>query len=198
MPVMVSNQSGIVVGHMAATHPGRLGHLFSPGGERGPWSFMPYALDNGAYGAFLKGTPWNEAAWLGLLRWASRTDQAPIWCAVPDVVGDREATLALWPIYAPTVCAFGWRPALVLQDGMTFDDVPDEECMLFIGGSTEWKDRAIRPWAARYPGRVHVGRVNHWKRLIHCHVAGVTSVDGTGWFHHVQRALLVRYLEEYA
>lgn len=35
--------------HALARETGRLGHLFSPGGQRGPWPWFPYALDNGAF-----------------------------------------------------------------------------------------------------------------------------------------------------
>jgi hypothetical protein len=65
---------------------------------------------------------------------------------------------------------------------MTFDDVPDPDCILFVGGSDEWKDAAIEPWCARFPGRVHVARVNTWRRLVTSWRAGAVSIDGTGWF----------------
>jgi hypothetical protein len=79
---------------------------------------------------------------------------------------------------------------------MTFDDVPDEECVVFLGGSTEWKLAAINPWCARFPGRVHVGRVNTWERLVRCWRAGAIAVDGTGWFHRKQLADLTKFLGE--
>lgn len=46
---------------------------------------------------------------------------------------------------------------------------------------------AIAPWCARFPGRVHVARVNTWDRLIACWRAGAISVDGTGWFHKARK-----------
>lgn len=198
--VMVSNQSGMEVGHMAATYPDRIGHLYSPGGQRGPWAFMPYALDNGAYPAFTSGQPWDLNAWRELLLWAASSGQAPLWAIVPDVVGDRDATLANWPVYVPEVKRRGFRPAFAVQDGMTFADVPDGDPLLFIGGSPGWKDEAIVPWCSRYPGRVHVGAVNEWARLVKCWRAGAVSVDGTGWFHKSprsnQRAQLRKFLQE--
>lgn len=198
--VMVSNQSGMEVGYLAATYPGRIGHLYSPGGQRGPWPFVPYALDNGAYPAFTSGQPWDVQAWRELLHWAACSGQQPLWVLVPDVVGNRQATLDNWPVYVPEVKRRGFRPALAIQDGMTFDDVPADAEMLFIGGSTEWKDSAIGPWCARFPNRVHVGRVNEWDRLARCWRAGAVSVDGTGWFHRSprsnQRAQLVKFLRE--
>lgn len=48
MIVMPANSSGWFW-HSLARETGRLGHLYSPGGQRGPWPWFPYALDNGAY-----------------------------------------------------------------------------------------------------------------------------------------------------
>lgn len=48
MIVMPSNASGWFW-HTLARETGRLGHLYSPGAQRGPWPWFPYALDNGAF-----------------------------------------------------------------------------------------------------------------------------------------------------
>lgn len=180
--VMVSNQTGIEVGLLAGQYPGRIGHLLSPKGERGPWREVPYALDNGAWPAFKNGRAWSEPEWRRLLQWALMSGIAPLWALVPDVVGERDATLAAWDRFESVVRETGFRRAFAVQDGMTFADVPDRECALFIGGSDDWKDSAIGPWCARFPGRVHVARVNHWRRLMASYRAGAISVDGTGWF----------------
>jgi hypothetical protein len=158
---------------------------------------MPYALDNGAFGAFTRKAEWDPAPWFALLRWAQWSGQAPLWAIVPDVVGDRSETLKRWEIFAPKVRERGFTPAFAVQDGMTFDDAPGD-CVLFLGGSTEWKLGAIRPWCERFPGRVHVGRVNTVERLLLCYRAGAISVDGTGWFYKQQLAWLLKFLEEAA
>ena len=44
--VMVSNINGTDVGIIAERYRGALGHLYSPGAQRGPWPEIPYALDN--------------------------------------------------------------------------------------------------------------------------------------------------------
>jgi hypothetical protein len=183
MIIMVSNATGIEVGLLAGRYPGRIGHLFSPGGERGPWAELPYALDNGAWPAHKNDREWAEDEWRRLLAWAALSGISPLWCVVPDVVGQREETIARWARYASVIRGFGWRCAFAAQDGMTFDDVPDGECVVFIGGSDDWKEQAIEPWCRRFPGRVHVARVNGLPRLIKCWRAGAISVDGTGWFH---------------
>lgn len=200
--VMVANDGGMEIGLLAGRYPGSLGHLYSPGAQRGPWEEMPYALDNGAFSAWEKKIPWDEAAWKRLLLWAAMSGQRPLWAVVPDVVADRAATLERWRQYEGEVRRFGFRPAFAVQDGMTFDDVPSDDCMLFIGGGDEFKDSAIVPWCARFPGRVHVARVNRWKRLAACYHAGAVSVDGTGWFHKTngpgggQRGELVKFIRE--
>ena len=182
MLVMVSNATGIEVGLLAGRHPGRIGHLFSPTGQRGPWRDVPHALDNGAWPAFKNQRPWDEAEWRRLINWALLAGIPPLWSLVPDVVGDRAGTLAQWDRFEHVVRDTGFRRAFAVQNGMTFSDVPDDECMLFLGGDDAWKDASIGPWCARFPGRVHVGRVNYWDRLIACWRAGAVSVDGTGWF----------------
>jgi hypothetical protein len=190
--VMVSNATGIEVGLLAGKHPGRVGHLFSPGGQRGPWREIPHAFDNNRFPQWeaeraakkvgMVAKPWDEARWLHMLRWGVLAGIPPLWASVPDRVADRDGTLRDWERYAPTVKEFGFRCAFVVQNGMTFEDVPDSECMLFLGGDDTWKDANITPWCYRFPGRVHVGRVNTPRRLIHCWKAGAVSVDGTGWF----------------
>lgn len=126
MLVMVSNRTGIEVGILAATYPGRIGHLYSPGAQRGPWREVPYALDNGAYIAYDRGIAWDEDAWLRLLRWAVLGGILPLWALVPDIVADRDGTLRNWEKYAPVVRQHGFRLAFAAQDGMTFGDVPDD------------------------------------------------------------------------
>lgn len=197
---MVANQRGTEVGYLAGRYPGSIGHLYSPGAECGPYPFLPYSTDNGCF------VRWDEAAWRRLLNWAALSGQRPLWSLAPDVVSNREGTLALWREHVGTIRRFGFRPALAIQDGMTFADVPDSECMLFIGGGDEFKDAAIRPWCERFPGRVHVGRVNDHERLLRCYHAGAVSVDGTGWFRNNARAkrtgsetagvLLRKFIEE--
>lgn len=199
MMVMVSNQSNLTFGYLAGRYPSSVGHLYSPGAQRGPWSWMPYALDNGAWPAHVSGEPWQPAPWRNLLRWAALSGQRPLWALVPDVVGDRSATLARFVEYRDEVEAFGFPLAFAVQDGMTFDDAPDD-CVLFLGGSTAWKDAAIGPWCQQFPGRVHVGRVNNIDRLLRCWRAGAISVDGTGWFHRAARSNqlgeLCRFIQE--
>lgn len=181
MIVMPSNNSGLQVGYLCHKYPNRIGWLVGPGGWRKPPSWMPYALDNGAYGAWEKKHEWNEHAFIELLEKARRCTY-PLWVAVPDVVCDREATIAKWPVWAPQIRnILPHTPlAFVVQDGMTPADVPADADVVFVGGGNEFKWRTLRTWTANFP-RVHVGRVNTERKLWQCHEAGAESCDGTGW-----------------
>ncbi len=181
MMVMPANCTGAQVGYLAGKYEGQLGHLYSPGAQRGPFSFLPYALDNGAFSAHTNAEPWDEQAWRALLGWASMCGQKPLWALVPDVVKNKTLTLACWDKYADEVKLNGFRPAFAVQDGMTPSDVPDDAEVIFVGGSTDWKWNTAGMWCAAFE-HVHIGRVNtlRWLRVAADH--GAESVDGTGWF----------------
>jgi len=196
MIVMPSNQSGAYFGWLAGSYPGRMGWLLSPDGWRAPHHWLGYALDNGAYQSFVNEELWNEDAFVGMLETAQQTF-APQWVLVPDVVADRDATLALWKQWRPALRDYGWPLAFAVQDGMTQADVPIDADVIFVGGSTEWKWRTVWQWCQDNP-RVHVGRVNGYDGLWGCHDAGAESCEGTGWFRGDQEQLagLERYLAE--
>lgn len=171
-----------MVHYLAGRHPNRIGWLVGPSARRKtklrPW--IPYALDNDAFSAWAKGTPWDVGAWRSLLEWAKRSGHAPRWVLVPDVVADKAATLANWKQYAPEAKAYGWPLAIAVQDGMTPADIPADASVIFVGGTTLWKWSSLPMWSANFK-RVHVGRVNELRRLFTCEEYGVESCDGTGW-----------------
>jgi hypothetical protein len=205
---MPGSNSGIVVGYLAGRYPGKIGHLFGPTDfpatrnprTKGPFEFCPYALDNGAFGAFASGNEWDERQWLHLLKTVRIRRIRPLWALVPDVVSHRDATLKRWEQYFPTVQRLGFDSAFAVQDGLLPADVPANAAVVFVGGSTKWKWRMLQVWCASL-SRVHVGRVNSYRRLWQCHDAGAESCDGTGWFrgdHGSGRPLraLMAYLAE--
>jgi hypothetical protein len=181
MRVLIANNTGREARRMAERFPDFVGHLYSPGGWRSPSRRFPYAVDNGAYRCFAAGRSFDDASYLQLLRRLRGTTLAPMWVAVPDVVADRPATIALWAKWVEEVGTLGHPLAFVVQDGMTPADVPAEASIVFVGGSTAWKWATIELWADSFD-RVHVGRVNSPRRLRECARLGVESVDGTGWF----------------
>jgi hypothetical protein len=180
--VMPSNNSSAIVHFWAGRYPDRLGWLVGPSAmaktKLRPW--MPFALDNDAFASWTTGRPWDESAWLKMLNAVRSSQLVPRWVLVPDVVADREATLAKWEQYAPVAARYGWPLAIAVQDGMTPADLPASAEVVFIGGTTAWKWKSLPMWAAA-GRRIHVGRVNEVEKLFVCERFGVESVDGTGW-----------------
>lgn len=197
--LMVSNQSRPEFHWAAGAHPGRIGHLFTAGAPRAVYPWMPYALDNGGYVAYLHGRALDVAAFEKLLAWAARRVEKPLWVLCPDVVGDRSGTLALWREWSPRLREFGWPVAFAVQDGMTAGDVPSGAAVVFVGGTTRWKWRSVRGWCRDFP-RVHVGRVNGEPALWTCVEFGAESCDGTGWWNKTRgrREQLLRFLDRFA
>ena len=202
---MPSNNSGLQVGYLHGKYGDRMAWLISPGGwfNRYPPSWMPVALDNGAYGAWDKKREWDQHAWLELLEKAHARSK-PMWMVVPDVVTKAKETIDRWhewagllrEIYPDTPLGFA------VQDGMTEKDIPkdfvDGRDIIFVGGSRDWKWQTVEAGLWKKFKRVHVARVNGEKGLWICHSAQVESTDGTGWFRGDKRQLagLYSYMEQ--
>ena len=191
MLVMPTNGSYPWLHYWAGRAPGSVGHLYSPGGQRGPYPWLPFALDNGAFTGF------DEREWFALLRWTCLCGSRPLWAAVPDVVGDAAATSERWQRYAGEVARFKYPTAFVVQDGHQVVDVPPTAAVVFVGGSTEWKRQTITYWCDHFP-RVHVGRINTYRWLRYCADAGAESCDGTGFGRGDKKQLagLMQFLRE--
>lgn len=189
---MPSNCVGFNAGYLFGKYPGRLAHLHSVDRIAEPIQGIPWALDNGVFGAYKAAKPWSEEPLYDFLdRYAA---WKPLWVVVPDWVGDRNETLRRWDQHAPALQAFGVPLAMAVQDGMIPDDVPNECSVVFVGGSTSWKWRSLPMWTSSFP-RVHVGRVNTIKLLLQAENSGAESCDGTGWFRDPKRlAELTSYL----
>ena len=143
----------------------------------------PYALDNGAFGAYQRGVPFDSASF----RWAvERVGSGADWIAIPDSVGNAAETYKLAGEWFEFVTKYTFHPLFVVQDEMQLKDVRRwvlRGCGLFVGGSTEFKLNTMEKWsrlAHDHGKRCHVGRVNSQKRIMLCAHAGVDSFDGSG------------------
>ena len=145
-------------------------------------SVAPFAVDNGAWGAFNRGVEWDADAFEALVKRCVDPD----WVVIPDIVAGGLESLDRSREWIPRLRELGVaRMVLPVQDGMTPDDVrpllaPDVG--IFVGGSTEWKIESMAQWGAlgaEVGAFVHVGRVNTEKRIKMCSAAGVHSFDGT-------------------
>lgn len=139
----------------------------------------PYAIDNGAWGAFNQRTKWDPGRFQATY---DALGESADWTVVPDIVEGGLASLAISESWLPRLAG---RLLLPVQDGMVAQDVRPligGRVGLFIGGSTEWKLHTLSMW-----GRVavdancwlHVGRVNSMRRIAMCATAGAHSFDGT-------------------
>lgn len=188
MIVMPANATGWFW-HCLARETGRIGHLYSPGAQRGPRPWFPFALDNGAYSCWdistnvFNHSRWNtvEPEWIKLLLWASTKDVT--WAIVPDVIGNREMTLERFDRYYHYVADMGIVPAIAVQDGMIPSDISslkNKPEVICVGGTTKWKWETVETWCWNFE-RVHVLRCNSPSKLYYLESLGVESCDGTGW-----------------
>lgn len=158
---------------------GVIGLLNTPNSSYSLQGVKVWAADSGCFNRDTYVGDDKYLAWL-----AAKEPASCLFAAVPDVVGDGAATLAMFPPMAAKIRALGYPVALVGQDGMTPDKVPwDEIDWLFVGGSTAWKlgsaaEGLIRA-AQRRGKRVHVGRVNSASRFGWFASLGCDSADGT-------------------
>jgi hypothetical protein len=184
MIVMPSNNSGFEAGYLFGKYPDRLAHLHSCDSLREPKRGIPWALDNGVFGAFTQGRRWSEEPFYTFLE--NYSAWMLMWVVMPDSVGNRDETLRLWENHYNAVSAFNVPIAFAAQDGMMPQDVPKEAAIVFVGGSTSWKWRNLSMWTESF-SRVHVGRVNSKRLLDMAEGSGAESCDGTGWFRDPKR-----------
>lgn len=200
--MFICGQANRVWHFWAGKYPGSVGVLISPSyGTRVPVDkWMPFVLDNDAYTCWKEKKPWDVIAWLEMLHRIRLIGINPLWCAVPDVVANREKTIDQWKVYAPIVRGIGWKTAFCVQDGMTPDDVPECADVVFVGGSDAWKFPNLPIWTRNFK-RVHCARVNGPEMFEACERLGCESIDGTGWFRDPSRQdklpAIERFLEGY-
>ena len=183
MRILVSGATA-VVRKLAPHYPDHLGVLHTPqAGNRLCSLPLPWAVDNAAFSR-----PDDDKFWrLCISSWAMDRHHPPLWVAVPDVVGDHDATRRQFIIWrAFWLSELGHIPfplAFVLQNGCTTDEVPwDDIAAVFVGGDNEFKLRQSVPLIDAAKERcklVHIGRVNTHRRLRYAYDLGADTVDGT-------------------
>lgn len=190
MIVMPANATGWFW-HILARETGRIGHLYSPRAQNGPWPWFPYACDNGAFSCWnptdntFDAEKWaqTEQAWRELMLWCQCAPIKPRWCIVPDVPGNASATFKRYEQYVSVIRDAGLPVAIAVQDGMTPSQIralSHQPTVICVGGTTEWKWETAANWAKEFP-RVHVLRCNSPQKLYMLEEMGVESCDGTGW-----------------
>jgi hypothetical protein len=141
-----------------------------------------YALDNGAWSAYQRGTPFDHVAFMRLVGNLGRDAD---FIVIPDIVEGGERSLEFSRAWIPRLAPIGTKLLLAVQDGIPPGEVEKHLASgigIFVGGSTEWKLATMPMWGrlARSWGEyLHVGRVNSVKRINLCKDAGADSFDGT-------------------
>ena len=141
----------------------------------------PYMLDNGAWGAFSSGRPWNADHFARAVEVLGAGADAIV---APDIVCGGRASLDLTLRCLPELLTVGPPILIGVQNGMEASDLPrlGPGLGVFIGGDTQWKERSAVTWAAYARGlnaRCHMARVNTARRIHLAAAAGCTSFDGT-------------------
>ena len=158
-----------------------LGEMTQP--DEFPPRRYPWVLDNGAFKLWKSGKEFNSQRFLNAAQLAADHEVKPDFVVAPDVVADSAKSLPLSLQWAPILRGMGHKVALVVQDGMTREDV---ECnrntfdVLFVGGTIDWKIRMVPYWAnigKELGMHVHVGRMGSRQRITYAKQCGVDSID---------------------
>lgn len=142
----------------------------------------PWFLDNGAFKLWKNQLPFDGDSFLSIVERAASHAHRPDFIVVPDLVADSRS-LEYSLRWIPRLEGAG-RLALVVQDGMTEEDVsravPSSVGVLFVGGTAQWKLDTSERWtslAHRTGLRCHVGRVGSKRRAQWAREVGVDSID---------------------
>jgi hypothetical protein len=148
---------------------------------------LPYALDNGAFGDWRSGNPFDERKFREAVAHTQYLDyylgDAPDFIVCPDIVAGGLASLAFSLRFVPWLQDRGAPLYLVLQDGMTECDVEPSLPLfqgVFVGGTLPWKISTGERWvrfAHRHGLPCHIGRVGTARRVSWAMRIGADSID---------------------
>lgn len=171
---------------------------------RPPRPGVQWALDNGAYGAWLNDEPFPEQEFLHAID-KIPDDHPPDFVVLPDKVGQGTRSLAFsldWRDRLPDHLTY----YLAVQNGMMWTHVlPHIHRIdgLFVGGRIRWKLRTAPEWcrlAHQHELRCHIGRAGTLQRILWAQRIGADSIDSSSWpqndsFHILDAARAQAQLE---
>lgn len=142
-----------------------------------------WALDNGAFINYKKGTPFDIELYLNAVDKSLKFPTLPDFTVLPDIVAGGIESLNFSAKFLNKIK--GVQRYLAVQDGMTVKDVePYMKSIdgLFIGGTVPWKYKSMPVWvwlAHKYNKKCHVGRIGTLSGYQYCYNHHVDSVDGS-------------------
>jgi hypothetical protein len=156
------------------------GRMFSEGRPT-PFEGERWGLDNGAFGAWLRGQPFPADRFQKRVDDVEERGLVPEIAVTPDLVtkGIESLEFSLgWLERLPTT----WPWYLAVQDGMTPEDVAPvltDFRGIFLGGSTRFKSTAAtwRKLADQHHKRFHYARAGVPNRIQHAIIVGADSLD---------------------
>lgn len=160
------------------------GYMHSTFHWKTPCPKLIWALDNGAYSAWVRGFPFPEKQFLQCLEKKIPQNNHPNFIVCPDIVaaGTKSLSFSLsWIKRLPNDYSY----YLSVQDGMEVEDVLPhiiEFDGIFVGGTMRWKLRTGRKWCclAHENGiPCHIARIGTFKRLCFARNIDADSVDSS-------------------
>jgi len=170
-----------------------LGWLFQPSMGNNPnLHGSPWAIDTGLFNKniehlFVNNRKSFRDRYVRYLESRQKQQATCLFATAPDKVGDALASLLRALSWFSTIRDLGYRVAFVGQDGaesMVHMLPWDSFDVLFLGGSTRWKESpsgagALAAAALVRGKHVHMGRVNSARRWRIAKSFGCSSADGT-------------------
>ena len=143
---------------------------------------MRYAIDNGAWSAFINQREWESDPFVQLVKdFGEHAD----FVVAPDIVEGGSESLKRSLDWIPFILKHAKTVLIAVQDGMNADDHSmhiNTNTGIFVGGSTQFKETTLAMWSSLCKKKntiCHIGRVNSVRRINMCLNAGATSFDGT-------------------
>ncbi len=160
--------------------------LLQSGHWRDPTRWPFYAIDNGAYGYYVRGERWDPRQFLNMVYHALEIKEKPMFVVCPDIVAGGLSSLKFsidWLNVLPPELPY----YLAVQDGMEIGDVIkviERFSGIFVGGTMDWKLKTATQWVelGHSLGKsCHIGRIGTYDRILAMENIEADSIDSTTW-----------------
>ena len=169
-----------------------IGIVFTPRARRSPLDGIPWILDNGAFGSWIRKTSFDSYRFLRSLRLIPR-DHHPDFIVIPDIVAGGRLSFEFSLRWMKRI-GTEFKRYFAVQNGMTYSEIETvlnlEIDGLFIGGTIEWKINTAGIWielAHDHGKPAHIGRCGPISRIKWAKRIGADSIDSGSWARNGNR-----------